>query len=359
MKFSEETVSHASYWLYKSGLFTKRPEWEIFKDVSGYGLNYKISEKKYNELLFLGGYSSSGAESDYSVLAQIKLGNIFGSMRRAAVLWDRSGGAYEKLRLSYREPFILSFPLSTEIEFSQAYRKHLSLTRRLKAAQSYELDLNYSLNYGWSGEKVYPDSLYSGRLNEIVTKKYYAGMEYSTIHDRNPIPEHSGWRMHGLLSSVEIDIKDSTDSNGLEAFSEIELIHALRENVILNAKLSYNQVFFKNDIPDFNRIDFGGALSFRGYREDFFASDIYLKQSADLFFVAGTKDIAFNVFSDFCQYNEGEGNIQKPSGLTFLRSYGGGIIYESGFGQMQILLGIPEKEGFIQSVVHVKYSVRF
>jgi outer membrane protein assembly factor BamA len=358
-KFSEKEANEASDRLYRSKLFLKRPKWEIFKDASGYGLKYSLAEKKYNELMLLGGFSSDEKKRDYSVLAEIKFDNLFGTMRKAAVLWDRSGDIYEKLRLYYKEPFILSFPISTEARFSQNYAKETSLTRLFGAAQSYSFDPRSSVSYGFSIETIYPDSLYSGRLNEIETVKYFGGTEYSTLYDIKPVPSGSGWRVSGVLTSTRIDIKDSVSLNGVEMLFESETLTKISKNIYLDLKAMYNQAVFKENIPDFSRISFGGLLSFRGYREDFFRSDIFLKQSADLIFAADSEDFAFSIFGDLCQFNPGTGNIRKLSELLFLRSYGAGIIYEIGAGQMQVTIGVPEREGFTQSVVHIRYSVRF
>ncbi len=357
--FSVSGSERTAEWLYKSGLFFKRPEWKIIKESSGYGLVFLLKEKKFNELMFMGGYSSTENGNYHSLMLNIKLGNLFGTMRKADVIWEKSGGDAEKIRLAYREPFLLMFPVSTEIRLFQTYKKQLSLHRGFTISEVYDIDTKSSFSFGFSYDKVYPDSLYPGPLNDIVSQKYFAEIQYSTFPYRQPIPECSGWSLSGRLSSVKIDIRDSTEHNGIESNIEAGVLRFFQKNIAFDARISYTHQIFDDEIPYQSRIFFGGVESFRGYREEFFSSDIFIKQSADLILVSRTKDIAFNLFSDFCQYNPAVGNIQKIAGLESLRSYGGGIIYESRSGHVHIQAAFPEKEGLRFGVAHIRYSVSF
>jgi outer membrane protein assembly factor BamA len=357
--FNERTAKEASDWLFGTELFTKRPTWKIFKDAKGYGLNYTVSEKKYNELMLMAGYASNDAGNEYSVYAGLKFDNLFGTMRKSKLLWDRNGEYYERIKFYFKEPFLMSFPLSTEVHFNQNYKKDAALRRLIGAGQEYYFDPRSSVNYGMTKETVYPDSLYSGSQNMIGILKYHGGFGYSTLYNAGLIPDETGWKLKVSAASVQIDIKDSVEFSGSEVLVKAGLLTRYSENIYLDLKTGYEQAFFKENVPEFGRINFGGASSFRGYREDFFISDVMILNSADLIFATDPRDLAFSLFADLCAFNPGSENISSFSEMTVLRSYGGGLIYESGSGVIHAVIGVPEKEGFSQSVVHVRYSVRF
>jgi outer membrane protein assembly factor BamA len=358
-RFDERTADLGLLWLYKSGLFRKRPEREFFRYDNIYGINYIISEKKYNEIMLLGGYSSDDKEDNISVTAEIRMDNIFGTMRKASILWDRSSDIYENLKLGYFEPFLFTADISTELKYSQKYKKYLSLTRSYSVMQSYSFDPSSSMNYGFSGQTVYPDSLYTGSGKRIISNKYSAGLKYSTIYHRQTIPQDPGFGTEIMLSSVEIDIEDSLSVRGAEIFAGTDYLINPYKQIFTNISGHYNQIVFKDEIPDFNRIYFGGAGSLRGYREDFFQSDIFIKGSLDVFFVTGKKDLAFRIFYDACYYNPSRQNVEKFKDLSFLSGMGGGIIFEGNSGYIELTAGIPLDQDVSESVLHVKYSVRF
>ncbi|MBN2856948.1 MAG: hypothetical protein JXN63_00965, partial [Candidatus Delongbacteria bacterium] len=335
-RFDEKSVEQGVQWLYKSGLFRKKPEWDIFREGAGYSINYALTEKKYNEIMLMGGYSSDDNNDDFSVTAEIKLSNVFGTMRKASLIWDRSSDIYENLSLDYFEPFFFISNISSRLKYSQKYKKNLSLTRSYSAMQSYGFDPSSSLNYGFSGQTVYPDSIYTGSSKRIISNKYSAGLKYSTIYDRQTIPQDTGFEIEVMLSSVEIDIKDSLGISGAEIFAGTDYLFSPYNQIFTNISGQYNQIIFNDEIPDFNRIYFGGAASLRGYREDFFQSDILIKGSLDVFFVTAKKDLAFRIFYDAGYYNPGRQNAAKLKDLYFLSGTGGGIVFEGNSGYIEL-----------------------
>lgn len=358
-RFDERTAVQGLLWLYKSGLFIKKPEREFFRHDKKYGINYILSEKKYNELMLLGGYSSEDEKDNLSVTAEIRMDNIFGTMRKASILWDRSSDLYENLKLKYSEPFFFSADISTEIKYTQKFRKDLSLTRSYSAMQSYSFDPSSELNYGYSGQSVYPDSSYSGNTGRITSDRYSAGLKYSTIYNRQTIPRDKGFGTEIMFTSVNISIEDSVSISGVEIFAGLDYVFSPFKQIFAEISPSYNHIIFKEEIPDFNRIFFGGAGSLRGYREDFFQSDILIKWSFDFIFVTDSRDLAFRIFYDAGYYNSSRHNIERAGDLSFVSGTGGGMTFEGNSGYIELTAGIPLDRDIGDSVLHVKYSVRF
>ncbi|MBU4485681.1 MAG: BamA/TamA family outer membrane protein, partial [Candidatus Delongbacteria bacterium] len=358
-KFNEKELSEARNWLYKTQLFRKKPEFEIFRSNNQFGILFSVEEKKYISLMVLGGYSSNNKSENYSGLAEIKTANLFGTMRKAELLWERIGDEKEKLRLKYREPFMFNIPIASDLSFYQNYKKGIYLSRAYGFEEVYDIDPRSSIKFGIRRENIYTDSLYLGLDKDITTDRYSGGIKYSTLYNKESIPKSTGYEIEWEIASLSVDIEDSLKLNGLEILFSAGILFKPADKIYFSIKTGYNQVLFADDMPEFNKIYFGGSGSFRGYREEFFLSDILLKQSIDFYFVPSSEDIAFNLFFENGQYNEYHSNIQKIDRLTDLWSYGGGIIFEGRLGEIEVTIGVPGREGFAESMVHVSYSMTF
>ncbi len=358
-KFSENKAGEASEWLYRSGLFRNKPGFDLFRNPGNkFGLKYKVKEKKYNELIFLGGYSSGDDEIVLSFMSVFNSDNLFGTMRKLGFLWERTKNYSEKFDLKYTEPFIAGIHLSTKGEFIQDFRNDQYLKRSFYIGQKYEFDPKSGIRYGISREFFYPDTLALSGQREAVTTKYHAGTEYSLKSGEYPAESDGGFSFLADIASVSISIEDSSDMKGLEIKLNPGYISELSKRIFLRSDINYEQVVFNGNIPDFGKLSFGGADSFRGYREDMFVSDIKFLNSWDLFFVP-EQGVAFRLFADICAYNPAAESIKKIDGLSVLYSYGAGMIYVADSGEISLTVAIPNREGFGESVIHAKYSFRF
>ncbi len=358
-KFSEKKSAEASEWLYRSGLFLYRPGFDIFRSAwNKFGLSYKVAEKKYNEIIFLGGYSSGSEGSVLSFLSVFNSDNLFGTMRRISFLWERTKDYSEKFDLKYTEPFLFGMHLSTTAEFRQDFRNDLYLKRSVYAGQKYEFDPEAGVKYGFLKEFFYPDTLAVTDRNDAVTTKYHAGVEYSVKSGEYPVEGDGGFSLSADVASVNISVKDSADMNGFQIKLNPGYIIEFTKRIFIGTGINYEQAVFTGRIPDFGKISFGGAGSFRGYREDMFLSDIEILNSWNVFFVP-ERGIAFRLFGDLCAYNPSAENIEKISGLDVLYSYGAGMIYITDSGEISLTVAVPHSEGFGDSVIHAKYSFRF
>ncbi|MFO7810026.1 MAG: POTRA domain-containing protein [Candidatus Delongbacteria bacterium] len=358
-RFDEGRLLNAKSRLYRTGLFKKIPETKLYRDGKGHSINFLLSEKKYNEILLLGGYSSLNAEKVFSGLVRIETDNLFGTMRKAFLRWNRSGDVSEKFEFYYKEPFFFKYLISSEFEFVQNYFERLYLSRSVKFSQNFELDPKSFITYGYSKKIFYPDSLYSKMSREITERRYFGGMEFSTLVNNRYIPQDKGFLLDIEFSSLNIAFQDSSKIDGINIKAKAELISLFGKSLILNPSILYEQILIKQKLPEFSRMYFGGADSFRGYREDLFRTDLLLIQSVDIFFLTDQEGTAFNLFTDICQYNAKNSNADKLKDLSGLRSYGGGITFEKDNGSIQITVAVPEKEGFGSAVMHAKYSVKF
>lgn len=358
-KFNENELVEACGLLYKTQLFNNKPEYGIIRTEKGFGIQFALVEKKYIQVMLMGGYSAGEEEDNFSGLADIKADNIFGTLRKAGVLWERIEGKNEKLKLSYREPFLFGYHISTHLKFDQDYRKGYYLSREYGFEETFDLNSRSGIRSGISRKNIYPDSLYAGPQNDIITDRYSGGITYSSEYIFESIPRSEGFFIDGEIASLNIDIKDSVSVSGSELNLSAGSLHKFRKNYYLRLSVLYDQVIFKEYIPEFSKIYFGGAGSLRGFREDFFMSDIFIRQSADLYFVPESEELAFSLFFENAFYNGNKENIQKPAQLTSLQSYGGGLTIQFGSGEVSALVGIPAESGFADGMLHVRYSVRF
>lgn len=359
-KFSETRIREASDWLYSSELFEKRPDFEIISTQSGrYGVRFGLTEKKYNEIMFLGGFNSEDGGSTLTVHSVLNAGNLFGTMRKFRLFWEREGENSEKLRFYYREPFLAGIRLSTEAEYGQIFKKEAYLKRSFWIGQKFTYNPGSGIIYGIEREYFYSDTLKTEDSPETVITSYGTGIEYNTSNEKNMIPEEGGPSIRVNISSVNIDKRGMPDQNGIELLFSADNNIIMTRNLILRVSVKYDQMIFDDDLPDYARLVFGGADSFRGYREDTFISDIYILNSADFYITDNLHSAAIDIFADICSYNQGSGKINKINELESLISYGAGIVYRTGSGQISVHAAVPQSEGFSETVVHARYSFRF
>ena len=359
-RFSEKNILRAADWIYSSGLFVKRPDFNIVSLPSGnFGVKFNVTEKKYNEIMFIGGYHSEEEGSTFSVNSVLNADNLFGTMRKLGILWEREGESSEKLKLYYKEPFLAGIRLSTEAEYGQIYRKDLYLKRSFRAGQKFSFDPLSGITYGIEKEYFYSKVLEnSGDLEAIVTS-YSTGIEYGDSDNDGLIPGKTAFWMSAGLSSVNIEKRGMSDRNGMEIILDPDLSIKFTRNIFLRISMNYDHLIFDEIVPDYARLAFGGADSFRGYREDAFISDIYILNSADIYMVENSGSVAIDFFVDACSYNDEEDNIDKIRELDTLLSFGVGIIYKAQSGEISVHAAVPQREGFSAAVVHAIYSFRF
>lgn len=358
-RFNEAEIAGACGLLYKTQLFMNKPGYNIIRTENGYGIKFNIIEKKYLQVMLMGGYSAGEETDNISGLADIKADNIFGTLRKAGVRWERIEGKNEKLKLSYREPFLLGYRISTHLKFDQDYRKGYYLSREYGFEETFDLNSRSGIRSGISRKNIYPDSLYAGPQNDIITDRYSGGITYSSEYIFEAVPRSEGFFIDGEISSINIDIKDSSSVRGSELKLSSGILQKFSKYYYMRISTLYDHIIFSENIPEFSRISFGGAGSLRGYREDFFMSDIFIRQSADLYFVPESEELAFSLFFENAFYNDNPGRIQKAKQLTSLQSYGGGLIIQFRSGEVSAVVGIPAEAGFSRGVIHVRYSVRF
>ncbi len=358
-RFSETELKNACSMIYKTGLFKDRPDFSIFKSGNEHGILINVDEKRYLSIMLMAGYSAGDTEDNFSGLAKIRADNIFGTLRKAEIIWERNGGESENINLKYREPFIFSYHIASRFKFDQKFRKDYFLSREYGFEEEFDIDTRSSVRGGMSRKTVYPDSLYIGSENDIVTDRYTGGMNYSTEDIYEAIPRSAGFFVDGEIAALNIDIKDSVGLKGIEVSLSGAAVKKISRSYFVKFSARYDHVIFDEEIPEFNRIYFGGASSLRGYREEFFRTDVFIKQSAEIYFVPDRDELAFSMFFDNAFYNRNSMNIQKIRGLSTLSSYGGGLIVKFRTGEVSAMIGIPADAVFSESMIHVRYSVKF
>ncbi|HQO09173.1 MAG TPA: BamA/TamA family outer membrane protein [Clostridiales bacterium] len=359
MRFDEEKVNEAAGLIYSTGLFIKKPEFRIVRPEGEYGIDFVVEERKYIQISLMGGYSSGDQDDVFSGTAGLVFDNIFGTFRKASVYWDRIGKLSEKIKLQYREPFLLRYRISTGFLFEQNYKKDEFLSRQTGIDEQYTLNSTAYIIAGYKKSYLYTDSLYAGPDNDMVTDRISGGVRFANEFISSAIPVSGGYSVSAEIASLKIDIKDSTVITGTEIIVHAGFIKKFRDNFFIKTIFNYDHILSDSDLPLFGKIYFGGAESLRGFREDFFVSDIFLLQSAEFYFVPDSKELSFSLFFDNGLFNIKRKNIEKISGLHSEQSYGGGMTVIFGSGEIALTAGIPARYGIDEGMLHLRYSVRF
>ena len=358
-KFSEKEMKTAINYLFKTELFTKKPEYSIVKKNGKLGLKIDLTEKKYFKGMFLGGINNSDDKSEFVGSGEFLAENIFGTNRKAGIKWLKKNDTDEKLHLMYREPFILSYPISNRFIFEQENIDLQFLKRKYELLTEWTIDPESDIFVSYSQENIYPDSANSIITSDVEINRYEGGLKYSTLYNSSLIPSESGFSVLGSVSSIHTEFsgKDST-SNAIQLNVNMKNILKLSKNIFIKFNKEYSQILSSEKIDSFSKIVFGGAYGLRGYKDESFISDIKLLSGYEIIFTPNN-DLGLGCFFDLASYNPGNENITKFEDLEYKFGYGIVLSYLKNSNEIQFTIGIPGEKGFGESMVHVKYSYRF
>ncbi|NOR45695.1 MAG: hypothetical protein GQ534_08940, partial [Candidatus Delongbacteria bacterium] len=358
-KFSEKEVKIAMNYLYKTGLFGSKPVYSIVKKDGKLGLKIVLNEKKYFKGMFLGGINNSDDGSEFVGSGEFLADNIFGTNRKAGIKWIKKTETDEKIHLMYREPFILSYPISNRFVFEQENLDLQYLKRKYELLTEWTINPESDIFVSYSQENIYPDSSNVNITSDISINKYIGGLKYSTLYDIALIPKESGFSISGSISSINTEfLENDSTSNAIQLNANVKSVYKLYKNIFLKFNKEYSQILSSEKIESFSKIVFGGAYGLRGYKDESFISDIKLLSEYEIIFTPNN-DLGLGCFFDFVGFNPNNEKIKNFEDLEYKFGYGIVLSYLKNSNEIQFTIGIPGEKGFSESMVHVKYSYRF
>lgn len=355
--FSDDNVKKGGRYLSKTELFLEEPEYSIVKGNDGYGVLYDVLEDKYNSIDGIAGYSS-GDNKNEGFWGEIELyfGNIFGTMRKASIGWRRTADKGERIYLSYTEPKIYKYFLSTTVSFEQNSEDSLYLERKYGVKLNYEIDANFDVFADYRIENLFPHA-----TNDLLlrTDKYYygGGFRFTTIYNKNIL--NNGVDLSLTAYTIEKEV-DGEKADGYDGELVLDFLwqRKILDKIYFRQRNGYNQIFSQETSTYYDRIKFGGVNDVRGYFEDQFASDVLVFSRNELVYSLDRTARLYS-FIDLGTYNPLEVDFTDINDLEYIYSVGAGLVFITNIGQMDINYAYPVDEGFESSKIHIKYTGRF
>jgi translocation and assembly module TamA len=130
------------------------PQVLLRNDGKSVVISVPVVEKSASRAEGLLGYAPGEGDADGELigLADLHLGNLFGTDRRARLRWSHPSRGDEDLSFSYTEPWLFGYPLDVDVGFEQSRRDSQYSRTRVTLGLSARLthDLGGSVSGSWS-----------------------------------------------------------------------------------------------------------------------------------------------------------------------------------------------------------------
>ena len=267
--------------------------------------------------------------------------NFSGGGREGYALWSRQGVGLSNLRVSYREPYILSSPLSgwgaVEMVARTGYVTH-------KFGGGADVSVGEGARFfgGVAHRRVLPDSAGLGFFEGERMWSLASGVRF----DRRG-RDMSGWQaeVRGEVGEVSDGIRRVQWEVDGQVFLPVG-----RQSVVAGRARAF-WVGQKGDVPQTAGIWLGGAQSLRGYREEMFWGTNAGWVNVEWRWLLGPKARLF-AFVD-------AGRIEGSGMRSWPVSYGIGLLADGRMGAVGIDYGLPRGESLGQGMVHVRMVSAF
>lgn len=314
-----------------------------FDGIVGYIPEKEIAGKKEN------GY--------FTGLLDMNFGNLSGTARKLSIHWKKPDALSDEFNIRFKEPWILGFPLNGIAGFHRRVQDTLFLK------QGYDFTLEYPMSYRWrlyarfDQNRTQPDSIAAISLG--ITRNTHTQYITGITYDNRDFPvnpkrgvycdanfSYGNKKIYGpkylLEKDSTIEKKQDTQVLRLRAEGYVELF---KNNVIaLKLNSALLQVTPGNP-DDADLFWFGGAGSFRGYRENQFRSDRFIISSIEYRLLTGQRSRIFTFIDHAFFDNSGE-NLNRIG-------YGVGVRMETGLGILAIDYGLASGDPFSQGKIHM------
>ncbi|TKJ41229.1 hypothetical protein CEE37_06070 [candidate division LCP-89 bacterium B3_LCP] len=241
-----------------------------------YDVMFQVQEAHSNSFDGVIGYQpgTDGEKGEVTGLLNLTFMNLFGTGRKAKILWERTSEFRQALELYYEEPWVLGFPFNLWGEFRQEIQDSLYLERQFSGGVAWAATDVLSLVGSVFQEEVLPDS--SGREYLGLNRSKTWGGALEVKYDNRDYPDNPirGLLYTSLFSTSEKSYEPSANLGDLTIrryHADLDWCLPIYKRQILN--LQFHGRFLESDedpIPQPDIYRLGGAQTLRGYREDQF-----------------------------------------------------------------------------------------
>jgi outer membrane protein insertion porin family len=338
-------------------------------DPSWSALRIELEEKRQNSFLGVLGYvpKAQSGTGYFSGALNFVFDNIFGTGRKGEIYWSKKDPYSFDLFFSFREPYLLSLPLSAQLDLRQIDYDSSYLKLDLNASFDYSASEKIILGFSTGWEKVTADE----RLKAVLpsSRKYKLGMKLSL--DLLDTPNNP---RKGIYDQAEIiygrknyyfsqDLNpDQSSSNEARILLDLNgFLPVYKEQVVALGLHLRDIRSSEKKIPISDQFYLGGLNSLRGYREQEFSGDKLFWSNLEYRLILSPESRAY-LFWDYGYFsrmveNAATGYLDRLSGSR--SGFGLGLKVDTKLGVYEVDYALGEKDSFSQGKVHFGISNRF
>lgn len=282
-----------------------------------------------------GGYVLNGA-------VELELRNIAGTGRAVRFNWLNNGERYSNLGLRFREPFLLSSPLSLDVELSQVIQDSVYQWHSGGLYVGFPIAPGMSLIGGAAADRNVP---HEGELVRSIRERFRVGFVREHASVLNLALHIEGAYRKSYLTGN----RSGKDGQLLYRFSSDASVPAFGEHSIF-LRLVSEAVFSTGEVPLAEMFPLGGATSLRGHRENQFRGERIAYANVEYRIGAGGWVFVFDDVGAFWRRGEG---------WTMKNGAGFGLRAESPLGVVALSFGVGERLSLEGTLIHVSLAEKF
>jgi outer membrane protein assembly factor BamA len=366
--YDQDAVDASRIKLIRSGLFRAvsepavRVNWKEKEAV----VEMDVEEARSNRIAGAIGYAPgpSGGEGIVSGYADVSFRNILGTARSGGARWERPSAETRRVRLFYREPWVLGGPFALGGELEQDIRD--STFTRVSGAISAGIDLSRrvsaSFEVGLEGMRPRRDASPVPR-----SARRHGGV--GIVFEGRDVPLNATGGVFLRIASeyAERRIEEERE-RGIEGETArqatLEAGYGLYQGAGARTVLAWEVAGigrFSSEafVPSYDQFYLGGARTLRGYEEDRFRGARVAWSRLEYRYLLGVLSRVFLFLDAGYVFAESEEEERVVSSEKVKRGYGFGIRFDSALGLLGVDYGLGEGDSFGEGKLHVSAEGEF
>lgn len=328
-------------------------------------IDLTVQERNNSQLNGVLGYNPKQGSRDgyFSGQLDLQFQNLLGTGRSFLAFWEKTGPISQSLRLNYKEPWLLGWPVNGEVGFYQNVQDTSFVRRSWFVGLQVHFLENISLGLRIGQENVIPDSIgraIYGLPESRANRLYLEVISDSRNHIWNPT--------QGLMYQTSVDFVSKTirplfsgEATRKQDFRrmslDLEFNRLLLKRQVVTIGLHGRQVKIGNQavsIDELYRI--GGANDLRGYRDDQFLGSRVAWGSLEYRLILEQESrIALFLDAGYIGRRDSNNNFQQ----LFRIGYGFGIRTNTELGIIGFDYGLGKGDSFSQGKIHLRLMNTF
>lgn len=321
----------------------------VREDPAGFGISYRIREKRTNRMSGIIGYSPNEKSKALAGNLDLFFGHILGTGRDMELHWLKDGGHRQQFALRYHEPFVFGLPLHTDFELSQLVEDTLFSKQSFRIRETWEFSDSWNLQIAGSLQMSRADS----SAGESDSLRYtLQGYDFILEYFGNGRNSQTTNPLHIRLGSMR-EIVISGELDGLQKYEvDLEFTMYPVHTMFITNKIHLRSVLSdKGNAPYSEWYRAGGASTVRGYLENTISGSSLFWHNLEWGVELDDMNRIF-LFTDLA-FSE------RLSEKTWYHALGGGLTTMTRLGRISVAAGVPISEGFTAMVIHTRLESTF